>query len=165
MASGCDYSPTPAQADLIAGVSNMPADIREMIFARYARDHGVQALVELAAQIVGMANSVIANNRECIELFGICEGTLHPHNARQINLPTLFGAAVGAKLALRAAGCKRMCHGCAYRLGTPANQSPVTTCDADYAREEADHMDFLCHEAPQKKRRCRGHAKALRHAR
>ena len=69
---------------------------------------------------------------------------MHPQLAEKINLPTLFGALHGVVLA---AGVKsdKTCGGCAFRLGTPANQSPITTGDADWYFHPGEG-DCLCHE-------------------
>lgn len=56
------------------------------------------------------------------------------------------------------------CPGCAYRLGTPANTSPVTTSDAIYCRQELSR--FYCHadldDQGNPVRTCVGHAKAMK---
>lgn len=156
------YSLTRPDADTLAAALVLPTDARAEFLADYLARFGPDDLLNLFAQALGMANSVVANNREAIELFGICEGTLHPHNAHQINLPTMLGAAQGARIARDAKG---MCGGCAFRLGTTANQSPITTIDAeDCAR---DGTPFLCHDVEPGERiraACRGFVVARREA-
>lgn len=56
-----------------------------------------------------------------------------------------------------------LCGGCAFRLGTAANQSPITTIDADDCAHPGE-QPFMCHETlddngnPQEA--CGGFAKA-----
>ena len=99
--------------------------------------------MELFSQFIGMANSVIENNREMLELFLITECHVHPYTAEKINLPTLFGALNGIEIAERVEESKT-CTGCAFRRGTCANQSPITTIDAKDA-VEGDIGQFMCH--------------------
>lgn len=87
----------------------------------------------------------------------------HPHTAEQANLPTMFGALQGVVLAATV-DPRGTCAGCAYRLGTPANTSPVTTSDAIYCRQELSR--FYCHadldDQGNPVRTCVGHAKAMK---
>jgi hypothetical protein len=140
----CDYSFSVSDAKELLGAVLLPGDIRKLILKKYLKERGSEALVELFTQFIGMANSVIANNREVIEMELVTKDSMHPHTAEKINLPTLFGALNGVVIA---AGVKqeKTCGGCAFRLGTPANQSPVTTCDADWC-SHPDEVDFMCHE-------------------
>lgn len=158
-----DYTLTDEQSDALAGAVLLPADLRRTLFAKMPK----ATLVELFAQFIGLANSVVANNREMIELAGIISGELHPERAHHINLPTIFGALQGVKLA-NAAATDKVCGGCAYRLGTPANQSPVTTCDADWC-DKGSGYDFMCHEdlddGGNPKHICRGHGRVAKAAR
>jgi hypothetical protein len=158
-----DYALTDGQSDALSGAVLLPVDLRREILAKLPK----AALVELFAQFIGLANSVVANNREMIELAGIISGEMHPDKAHQINLPTIFGALVGAKLA-NAAATDKVCAGCAYRLGTPANQSPVTTCDADWC-DKGSGYDFMCHEDLDESGNpthiCRGHGRVTAGAR
>jgi hypothetical protein len=163
-AKACDYRLSLMEADALAVASLLPADMRAEIFRRYAKEHGSEALIQMVSQFVGLANSVVANNREMIELAGIIEGTLHPERSDQINLPTIFGALMGVRLANAVPQNQRgMCGGCAYRLGTPANQSPSTTADAVWCEEPGQ---FMCHEDLNAKgepaHACRGHARATK---
>lgn len=156
----CDYALTDTQAETLQGASLIPVDLRRKLLRRLRRDE----LVELFAQFIGLANSVVANNREMIELAGIISGELHPERAHEINLPTIFGALSGVKAANLVPAEAKTCGGCAYRLGTPANQSPVTTSDVDWQRGAGD--DFWCHEdmnadgSPNRK--CIGHLLAMK---
>lgn len=147
-----DYALTKSDAGRLSGIPYLPEDIRRMALARILDEIGPTEMVRLFSQFIGLANSVVANNREMIEMLGITSGDLHPHDAHQINLPTIQGALNGVRLAADAPR-KGMCQGCAFRLGTPANQSPVTTLDAEYSINERDRQEFLCHERLDRKGR------------
>lgn len=145
MAPRCtDYRISAATAREMKGVVLLPADMRLIFLRRYAEQHGADALAQLFAQFIGMANSVVENNREMIELLGITHGGDHPYTAEKYNLPTIFGALCGVELA-EGVNPRGACAGCAFRIGTCANQSPVTTIDADWCGRDGGH-DFLCHE-------------------
>lgn len=152
----CDYTLTDGQADALSAVAAVPVEFRRKLLSRISKSE----LVEMFAQFVGMANSVVANNREMVELLLIINGD-HPHSAEKANLPTIMGALWGAKLA-NAAATDKVCGGCAYRVGTPANQSPVTTCDADWCDNDG-RQRFMCHEDLDDKGEplhvCRGHGR------
>jgi len=156
----CDYTLTNAQAEALQAAVLLPVDLRLTLLRRLKKDQ----LVELFAQFIGIANSVVFNNREMIEIAGIVSGELHPDRAHEINLPTIFGALSGVKAANLVPADAKTCGGCAYRLGTPANQSPATTCDVDWQR--ADGADFWCHEDMNgdgtPKRKCTGHLLAMK---
>lgn len=140
-----DYSLSRAQAETLAASCLLPADMRVEIIRRYASDHGREGLIDLLAQFIGMANSVVDNNREMIELLGLCEAGEAPNSVEKYNLPTIFGATQGALLAAKVPQDDGMCAGCAFRLGTCANQSPSTTCDADWCGHPGEEP-FMCHE-------------------
>lgn len=138
-----DYALTPAARDVLMGATSLPADLRALVLRHFLADHGAEALIEAFAQFIGLANSVVANNREMIEIILICDGGMSDREAEKANLPTVFGALNGLKIAegLEPAG---MCEGCAFRVGAPANQSPCTTVDADHCAEPGE-VNFLCH--------------------
>jgi hypothetical protein len=138
-----EYRLSKLDADELKGASLVDVEIRSILFQKYLAAHGPDALINMFAQFVGLANSVVANNREFIEIFAITDCGIHPHNAHEVNLPTIFGALCGIELA-NSVNQKKTCGGCAYRLASCANQSPVTTCDADWA--DKDDHEFLCHE-------------------
>lgn len=156
----CDYTLTDSQAEALQAAVLLPVDLRRTLLRRLKKDE----LIELFAQFIGLSNSVVFNNREMIEVAGIISGELHPERAHEINLPTIFGALSGAKAANLVPAEAKTCGGCAYRLGTPANQSPVTTCDIDWQRADGD--DFWCHEDmnadDSPSRKCIGHLLAMK---
>lgn len=138
-----DYSISVADSKELLGVVLLPHDIRAKVLDKYRKEHGAEALVNLFSQFIGLANSVVANSHDAIELFLIVEADFHPYQAEKINWPTLFGALNGVKLA-EGVNQEKTCHGCACRLGSLANQSPSTTCDVDWCLADLDK--FWCHE-------------------
>lgn len=142
-----DYSLSKSEASSLAGAVLLPADVRRAILEKYVKEHGTAALVNMFAEFIGLANSVVENNREAIEIFGLCNGALHPDEAGKLNLPTLFGACNGVMIA-DGIGQDGLCGGCAFRIGTIANQSPSTTCDADFCGHPGEPT-FMCHEHPE----------------
>lgn len=138
-----DYRISKSDANEIKGAVLLQSDLRRKVIEKYRREHGTAALVNLFAEFIGMANSVVANAREVLEMVLICEFQDHPHSAEKINLPTIFGALQGVGVAIEPR--PGMCGGCAFRVGTPANQSPITSSDAEWARDGA--CNFSCHES------------------
>lgn len=138
-----DYALTPEARDALMGVVGLPADLRATTLRRFHEEHGAEALVEAFAQFIGLANSVAENCREMVELILITDGGMHPHTAEKANLPTVFGALNGLKIT-EGLDPDGICEGCAFRIGALANQSPITTCEADFCADPGGH-DFLCH--------------------
>lgn len=157
-----DYVIDAIDAKDLLGVVLAPADIRRQALERMATQRTADQMLDLFAQVLGMANAVAENCRTMAELILIEEG-MHPHTAEKANLPTMFGALQGVLLA-NGVDPRGTCASCAYRLGTPANTSPITTTEARYCQSEL--MKFLCHaelnEAGEPIKQCVGHAKALR---
>lgn len=165
MPENTEYSMSPDDALLIAGIGQHDLGARRTMVKAVMAQHGPEKLVELLAQFIGMANSVAANCAEMSDTVLINECGVHPDKFDSVNLPTIFGACQGVQLAYKCdpAGA---CHGCAYRLGSIANQSPITTSDAEFMAH--DHKGFMCHaeldERGEPLRVCVGHAKAARAA-
>ncbi|MNJ54567.1 hypothetical protein D3C77_500150 [compost metagenome] len=143
----------------------MSAGDRGQALTAYAEQYGQAHLVSLFTQFIGMANSVVENCAAMTDLVLITEMDMHPDRFNSINLPTIAGACQGVALAAQAdpAGA---CEGCAYRLGTMANQSPMATSDASYMAIEP--RGFMCHaevdECGRPLNVCVGHAKAWKAA-
>lgn len=137
-----DYKISSDDACDLYGAALVPTEFRRMILAKYAAEHGNDALLNLFSEFMGLANSLVTNTREFIELFLIIECKMSDRMAEKINLPTISGALNGAKFAIEPV--KGMCEGCAFRSGTPANQSPITSYDANDCAD--DGTRFLCHE-------------------
>lgn len=163
MSGHTDYTMTPRQAEDIASLANLPLAGRVRGLTEYCEKHGVESLVELFAQFIGMASSVADNCRDMTDLVLISELGMHPDKFDSVNLPTILGACQGVALAAQCdpAGA---CEGCAYRLGSMANQSPMATSDAAYM--SFDQKGFMCHAETDDRgnptKVCVGHAKAFK---
>ncbi|MGV8202445.1 hypothetical protein ACV35F_33115, partial [Pseudomonas aeruginosa] len=114
-----DYSITAADAKELAGAVLLPADLRRQVLEKMAAQRDPATMLDLFAQVLGMANAVAENCRAMVELILIERGE-HPHTAEQANLPTMFVALQGGFLAATVYP-RGTCAVCAYRLGTPAN--------------------------------------------
>lgn len=151
-------------AEEIIGSTSLPRDIRMLALERFAKIYGQAALLELFADFIGMANRVIENTREAIELNLIIDHGWHPNTAEKVNLPTIFGALFGVSLA-KGIDQDKLCAGCAFRIGTVANQCPSTTIDADWCAHPGERP-FMCHEdldeAGNPTRGCAGFAQKRR---
>lgn len=137
-----DYALTKEQVNELKGMTCLPHEFRVMLLKKFLEKHKPEDLVELFSQFIGMANSVEENTREFIELYLVTECNHTDKIAAMINLPTVFGALFGAEVAIKPT--KGMCGTCAFRLGTFANQSPVTSHDAKWSSET--DCKFMCHE-------------------
>lgn len=144
MTAATDYAFTSDDARALAAIAQAPINARRHLLNLWRATEGPDHILELFAQFIGMANSVVANNREMVEIILTVEGGMHPYSAEQANLPTITGALAGARLA-QGVDEALLCHGCAFRVGTPANQSPVTTIDADLCADPGSDL-FQCHE-------------------
>lgn len=136
------YSISPVDADMLQGVATIGGEVRTYLLRQYVENHGVDALIGLFGEFVGLANTVAENAKESAIVVLINEG-IHPYEAEKLNAPTVWGALEGVKLA---AGVNPAptCGGCAFRLGTVANTSPCTTLDAA-ACVQPGGQNFGCH--------------------
>lgn len=150
-AAAVDYEMTRSQVDALRSLLTLPAQARRDAISAYCRDHSRVAVYDLFAQFIGMANAVVANNREMIEQYLICDKGEYPHSASKINLPTILGACKGVTLAAKTK-CTKPCDSCAFRVGTPANQSDITTSDAEHAMDNG--KEFWCHESEDERGNC-----------
>lgn len=163
MSEPTDYVLTPLQASYLSRCSKSSPEERKRLLEDYRATHGTEQLVDLFTQFVGMANSVVENCRQMTDLVLITECGVHPDRFDSLNLPTIIGACQGIELA---AGCDPAgaCDGCAYRLGSIANQSPMATSDAAFMA--FNQKGFMCHAETDDRdnpvRVCVGHAKAFK---
>jgi len=136
-----DYTLTKAHAEQIADLVHLPLDLRRKLIEKIARNFGPYGIQEMLAQFIGLANSVTANNRSMLEREAIKAGAATAEEAPRINSPTIAGAIQGAMLAdgIEADG---RCSECAFRLGSPANQSDTAYSAAECVREGEP---FWCH--------------------
>jgi hypothetical protein len=158
--SVADYAMNPAHAAELAGAALLPREFRVMAAKLVLKDHGADP-AELIADIIGMANSVVANCTELLKTEAVARGWVHFNEVERINFPSMNGALMGVSLA---AGVdpRKVCHGCAFRLGSVANQCAPTQYDASDA--VAGEYIFNCHEDLDAKGKptqaCRGFAQA-----
>lgn len=151
------YSFTKKQAEGLAGCVVSTNEIRVLWLKKYHDKNGIDSLLSMMANFIGMTNSVIKNNREVIETALITDAKYHPHEAEKINLPTPFGALIGA---MNAVGVdqEKTCEGCAFRKGTVASQCAPTQTDVIGCIE--DQQPFMCHynmdDDDKPTRKCRG---------
>lgn len=161
-----EYELDPTDADELKGLVVLPHEFRVELLRRYTSPRGRDALINLFSRFIGMALAVEANTRTQVDDFLAFKGAIETGDAgKQLNLPTLFGAACGATLASKA-DQRKTCATCAYRLGSVANQSPATTSDALSAECFGD--DFMCHENldenAEPTKLCAGYAQARKGA-
>lgn len=155
-----DYKISAKDAKSIMGASLLPNDIRYKNLELYLEQNGIEKLLNLFSQFMGLANSVTENAQEWLEILLVINGGVHPDKADKFNRSTIFGALNGCVLA-EGIDQDKLCHGCAFRIGSCANQSPSTTCDADLAM--ADNEMFYCHEVMdgnEPLHKCRGYLQA-----
>ncbi|MEQ0849070.1 hypothetical protein ABLQ95_03700 [Pseudomonas aeruginosa] len=75
-----DYQISAADAHELAGAVLLPADLRRQVLEKMAAQRGLAAMLDLFAQVLGMANAVAENCRAMVELILIERGE-HPHPA------------------------------------------------------------------------------------
>lgn len=163
-----DYIFATKDAQTLMGAVGLPDWARKEILNHYVKEGDINDLINLFSQFIGMANSVVENCRDSLELFCIVEKDYGPYQAEKINLPTIFGALQGIHLAENI-DQNKTCHGCACRIGSLANQSPTTTCDVDYCLSGGTYGEnedkFMCHEDMENDKPtklCRGYAQILK---
>lgn len=139
--SNTDYRISVRDAEELKGISTLPHEFRLKRLRQLFTEHPDAAL-ELFSQFIGLANSVVENNREMAEYVLIGYGHVWPQEAQKINLPTIFGALNGIAIAA-SVNQRKTCVECAFRLGTAANQSPSTTCDVEWVI--GCDEKFMCH--------------------
>jgi hypothetical protein len=154
------YTISQKDAEMLMGVivPTMPHDIRVTILKKLGPKSRAE-MIELFAQFIGMCARIEENSREFLQLFAITELNVHFREAEKLQFPSMFGALNGIQNAVEPT--PGMCSTCAYRLGSVANQCPITSQDADDA---ADGMfKFHCHHDLDDKgeptRLCAGWAK------
>lgn len=156
-----DYRLSNTQASALKSLVMLPAELRRKVLQNYQGAHGAGAIVDLFVEFIGLANSVVVNVRDAAETLCIIEDVVPSHKAEQLNFPTIFGACLGVANAAKIDGVKT-CSGCAFKLGTWANQCESTSIDAS---ESVDgEFQFYCHENlgddGSPKRLCPGYAAA-----
>jgi hypothetical protein len=159
----CEYQFSTKDADILKVIACLPNEKRMFFLSLYLKRNGQGALINLFSQFIGLANSVVSNNRVAVENILIIEGGMHPYSAEKANLPTIFGALSGVELA-EGINQKKTCGGCAFRLGACANQSFSTISDTKYCLMEKEA--FMCHEGlndgDEPKKSCAGFAQKFK---
>lgn len=113
-------------------------------------------LVNLLRQTLLLSKSIGENCREWLELCAIIHGDVHPYQAEKLNIPTVEGA-LAAAIVIPGVSCEGMCATCAFRVGSPANQTENTAEDIMGCLDDGE--PFYCHDVEdpaQSKKPCRG---------
>jgi hypothetical protein len=156
-----DYKLEKTELDVLTIATVMSDPMRQAFLTDYLQNRGIKECIRLFSQFIGMANSLEANTRSFIEEYLIVECRHAPQVAARINLPSILGALSGARMAIDPD--PKMCHGCAFRHGTPANQSVSTTGQAVECVEGDDL--FMCHfnleSGSDPKKQCVGYIRTL----
>ena len=139
---GAAYSLSVDEADFLAQVAAAAPVERRALLGQFARQRGQGRLVDLFAEFLALSLSVSANAREFAGLV-LLEHEFDPYRADLPNLPSIDGALRGVANAALCA-TEATCGGCAFRLGTQANQSRITSMDASDAAD--GEFEFSCHE-------------------
>lgn len=83
-----DYAFSTEAASDLAGVVQFPHDIRLEVLQSMQKKIGSDAMLALFSQFIGMANSVVANSHEALEVFLIIEKGWYPYQAEKLNFPS-----------------------------------------------------------------------------
>jgi hypothetical protein len=164
--NACDYSFDPKMADILSGVVMSPCATRTELLEKIQSKIGVAGFAELFANFIGLANSTLKNSDEMIDIILIVQGIRHPDKSEdRANLPSIFGALRGVIMA-DGIDASKVCGGCAFRLGTPANQSPITTTEAHDCVGDDGGRHFQCHEELDRRgqpfKACAGYAQSIK---
>lgn len=138
------YKIDPTDAQLLAGMTVADHDDRVALMTKFFAERGTVGVIDLFSQFIGLSMSVSENTQEAVELVLITTGDWHPHAAEKINIPSIQGALLGVGVAASIAKDAGACGGCAYRLGSIANQCASTVLDCNSTVENGDK--FYCHE-------------------
>lgn len=154
-----DYDIDPELSNLLYGVATLPANDRFMALLAMGGKYGWVQLIGMMAEFIGLACSVADNAKEHAEAL-LIEFGVHPHIAEKINMPSILGALNGLQL-VKGIDTSTVCHGCAFRRGSIANQCLPTTMDAELCTSPGEEA-FMCHEDMDEKGNptagCRGFA-------
>jgi len=142
-----DYRLAPIDAAVLLSMCESSTEDMAATFADLFGDRLNGDGAALLGNVVALARSVIANHDEMMRTVCLIEGGSE-RDADMLNLPSLRGALSGVVLADGVAATA-VCDGCAFRLGSCANQSASTTSDATeqmvYTLAGSDAR-FCCHE-------------------
>lgn len=99
-----------------------PPEMRAEMLETILLENGPEALVDAFSDFIGIARKVIDNQHAAVA------GAVGKDIADRINYPTLQGAMSGKEIAIEPV--PGMCRDCAFRQGTPGNQSVSTVMGA-----------------------------------
>lgn len=161
-----DYQAISSEvAQHLLEIGQIPHELRIVRLHRLVREGKIKIDEHLVSGLIGLINSISYNAMMMSEQVFNESGLFHPDKPVSVNMPTIQGALQGITLASNVCQ-KKTCATCAYRLGTIANQSELTTSDAMYCVENG--ITFKCHEelCPEEKfygtdrtlKTCAGHA-------
>jgi hypothetical protein len=129
----------------VIAASNEQQDDRATLLARLGdvfsdatQDELIESILYLSERFVNAFSAA----HEQFEFLAITEFGINPYEAEKLNLPTLGGALLGNRLP--EVDESKVCASCAFRKGTPANQSFSTTYDATECLQ--GERVFWCHE-------------------
>lgn len=147
-----EHSISKEDAELLLGLALLPLEMRVLGLRRLVLEQrGPEAVLSLLASVIGLSNQVCDSTRQWFRESGFVK----PEIADAMNLPTMSGAFGGIRNAIKPV--RGMCSGCAFRQGSPANQSPDTMWEAMLAVQGMHGFD--CHEDMkdgEATRRCAG---------
>jgi hypothetical protein len=134
------YSISPEESALLLGALHLPERERTETLVRFLDGPNASRLL---SQFMGLAAGVYQNAREFMEIEIVVQTGEYPHSVEKWNFPTLTGALLGIRTSH---GVKQdgLCEGCAFRLGTHANQCESTNIDAR-GQCAPGEPPFLCH--------------------
>jgi hypothetical protein len=159
------YTIAPADAEMLQGAATVAGEVRAFLLRQYVENHGVEALIGLFGEFIGLTNRLADQAHEAA-VGCLIEAGYEPWTAEKVNSPTLQGALEGVKLA-DGIDVSKTCGGCAFRLGSVANMSPSTTDDAGSCVEPGS-IPFSCHEDMDERgnptKACAGWAQARKKA-
>lgn len=141
------YKLSEQLANLIILTKGMSAEGMASVFKEYLQRNDKEEPAVIIANILAMSQSVISNISDELERELISSGKMS--NDQRLNMPSLAGAAMGSKMANTEKG---KC-GCAFKLGSFANQCEATVFSAGLGDE------FFCHQKGKKKL-CKGWIRA-----
>ncbi len=155
------YHFTKDQLRVLAGIYVLPHEDRLDFMRGFFMGKPEIDILTMFSNYIDMAETVIENTREIYEDVAIAHWVVDPA-AVKVNTPSILGAIKGLEMSagLDAAS---FCHGCAFRKGSVANTSLITTDDAKWCAD--DGKTFMCHEDLDLKtgeptRKCRGFLKS-----
>lgn len=128
-----NYILSRADAQFLIDLLSLPLDEQEKELNNKARNN----VYRLFLQFIALTHSVMRNN------FEVVKSDIDPAMHNRISLPTIFGALNGIVLA-NGIDPSTLCPTCAYRIGTPANQTLPVAIDAMWCASKLDEP-FYCH--------------------